>query len=131
MLQTSHLYRTKPVGFEDQSWFINSAASFETELDPMSLLDTALGIEKQFGRVRLMRWGPRTLDIDILFYGNRQIDLPELKVPHPLMHERLFVLAPLAEIEPDWIHPGLGLSVRQMLDRLPQSDREIQKLDMQ
>ena len=131
-LEASSLYRTKPVGFAEQGWFINGAAVFETDLGPPALLDLALGIEKSFGRVRGLRWGPRTLDLDLLFYEDRRIDLPELTVPHPLMQERLFVLVPLAEIEPGWVHPAFGLSVRQMLDRLLQSDhrQEIHKLDI-
>lgn len=130
ILSTSSLYRSKPMGLAGQDWFINAAALFETGLEPQSLLDLALELERNFGRVRTIRWGPRTLDIDILFYGNRRIDSPGLKIPHPRLHERLFVLAPLAEIEPDWVHPVLGLSVRDMLDRLLQSDsdQEIQKL---
>ena len=88
-------------------------------------------MEKSFGRVRTVKWGPRTLDLDILFYEDIQLDLPGLKVPHPLMSERLFVLAPLAEIEPDWVHPGLGLTVHEMLNRILELDhqQEIQKVE--
>lgn len=132
ILKTSSLYSTKPVGFEAQDWFINAVVLCETSLEPEPLLDFVLGLETNFGRVRTIRWGPRTLDLDILYYGNRQIDLPRLKIPHPLLHERLFVLAPLAEIAPDWVHPVLGLSAGRMLERLTQSDhrQEIQKLEI-
>ena len=131
IVRTSSLYRTSPVGSEAGGWFINGAASIETLLEPLALLDLMLDIERSFGRVRTIKWGPRPLDLDILFYGNDQIDLPRLKAPHPLLSERLFVLMPLAEIEPDWMHPGTGLSVRQMLDRLLQTDhgQQIEKVE--
>ncbi len=124
ILLASSLYRTKPVGVTGQEWYINAAVLCETSLAPPELLDFLLGLEKSFGRVRTVKWGPRTLDLDILFYEDLKLDIPGLTVPHPLMHERLFVLAPLAEIDPDWIHPGVGLSVREMLDRLKLSDHQ-------
>ncbi|MFZ2446474.1 MAG: 2-amino-4-hydroxy-6-hydroxymethyldihydropteridine diphosphokinase [Syntrophobacteraceae bacterium] len=132
MFGASSLYRTKPVGFAGQAWFINAAVVFETALEPRPLLELLLDIENNYGRVRTLRWGPRTLDLDMLYYGDRKVDLPDLVAPHPRLHERLFVLAPLAEIEPGWVHPVLGLSVQEMLDRLLQSDhgQEIQKLDI-
>lgn len=131
ILRASSLFGTKPVGYAEQNWFVNAVLLCETALEPRQLLDLSLEMEKAFGRVRTIRWGPRTLDLDIIFFGGRIIDLPGLKIPHPLMHERLFVLAPLAEVEPDWVHPALGLNVRQMLDRLLQSDhgQEIRKLE--
>lgn len=131
-LRTSSLYRTKPVGFAEQGWFINGVAVCETELEPPALLESALGLEKRYGRVRTIRWGPRTLDVDVLFLGARQVHLPDLELPHPLLHERLFVLVPLAELEPDWVHPALGLSVREMLNRITtdSTSQEIQKLDI-
>ncbi len=131
ILRASSLYRTKPLGFTEQDWFINGALLCETSLDPQKLLELLQELENAFGRVRTQRWGPRTLDLDILFYGDLQLDLPGLKLPHPLMHERLFVLAPLAEIEPAWVHPGLGLSVQDMLDRvfLIDSQQEVHKLE--
>lgn len=131
VLRTSSFYRTKPVGFTEQDWFMNAAVLCETDLEPEEFLNVLLELEQNFGRVRTIRWGPRTLDLDLLFFGFRQVDKPHLKIPHPLMQERLFVLAPLAEIEPDWVHPALGFSVRAMLDRLVKTDhqQEIQKLD--
>ncbi len=131
-VKCSSLYRTSPVGDDAGGWFVNAAVLVKTILDPLALLDEMLEIEKGFGRVRTIKWGPRTLDLDILFYEDRQIDLPRLKVPHPLMDERLFVLAPLAEIAPEWTHPGSGRSVRQMFDQLLKTDhgQQIQRLDM-
>ncbi len=102
LLTASSLYKTKPVGFVDQPFFINAVVEIETTLDPEVLLDTLLDLEKQHGRVRGERhWAPRTLDLDILLYGDEEIDLPHLKIPHPRMHEREFVLVPLAEIAPE------------------------------
>lgn len=124
IVRASSFYRTKPVGFADQEWFINAAVLCETSLEPLDLLDFLLELEKAFGRVRTIRWGPRTLDLDILFYGNRRIDLPGLKIPHAEMQDRLFVLAPLAEIDPGWVHPASGLRVREMLDMLLQRDHQ-------
>lgn len=131
IVKVSSLYRTSPVGSDAGGWFVNGAVLLRTLLEPLELLDLMLDIEKSFGRVRTIKWGPRTLDLDILFYEDSQIDLDRLKVPHPLMSERLFVLMPLSEIEPDWIHPGTGRSVRQMLDRLLGTDhgQQIQRLE--
>ena len=131
IVKASSLYRTSPVGSEAGGWFTNGAILIETLLEPLALLDVMLGIEQSFGRVRTIKWGPRTLDLDILFYGGVPIDLPRLKSPHPLLSERLFVLMPLAEIEPEWIHPQTGLSVRAMLDRLLQTDhgQQLEKLE--
>ena len=131
IVKTSALFRTSPVGITEQDWFINAAVSLYTGLAPQELLELMIEVEKSFGRVRTVKWGPRSLDLDILFYEDIQLDLPGLKVPHPLMSERLFVLAPLAEIEPDWVHPALGLTVHEMLDRILELDhqQEIHKVE--
>ncbi|MGC9197026.1 MAG: 2-amino-4-hydroxy-6-hydroxymethyldihydropteridine diphosphokinase [Syntrophobacteraceae bacterium] len=131
-VECSSFYRTSPVGNDAGGWFVNAAALVKTILEPLALLDVMLEIERGFGRVRTIKWGPRTLDLDILFYENYQIDLPRLKVPHPLMGERLFVLAPLAEVAPEWTHPGSRRSVRQMLEHLLKTDhgQQIQRLEM-
>lgn len=123
--KVSSLYRTEPVGMTEQGWFLNGVALCETELDPERALDVTQSIESRLGRVRLERWGPRTLDLDILFFGNLQIDLPELTVPHPRLHERRFVLIPLVEIAPSWIHPTMGLTMRDLLDRLDAPGQEV------
>jgi len=116
--KVSSLYRTAPVGMTEQDWFINGVAQGETSLTPEGLLDELHSIENDFGRIREMRWGPRTLDLDILSFGERRIDSPGLAIPHPRLHERLFVLVPLAEVAPRWIHPGLNLSAHTLLDRI-------------
>lgn len=105
---TSSLYRTAPVGIEKQPDFVNAVAELETTLAPESLLDALLEIEQRFGRIRAEKNGPRTLDLDILFYNNLQLDLPRLTLPHPRLHLRAFVLQPLAEIAPLMALPGRG-----------------------
>lgn len=101
VVSRSSLYRTAPVGYLDQPEFINAVASLETGLAPRELLDAMFAIEQEHGRVRSVRNAPRTLDLDLLLYGERAILEPGLVIPHSRMHERAFVLAPLAEIAPD------------------------------
>lgn len=125
----SSFYRTEPVGMTEQDWFVNGVVRCETDLDPEVLLDVLQEIEKDFKRVRDQRWGPRTLDLDILFFGDRQLQLPGLTIPHPRLHERRFVLLPLVEIAPDWVHAGLGASVSDLLSRLPAAGQEVVRLD--
>ena len=101
LLARSSLYRTAPVGYADQPDFVNACALVETSLAPRALLDELLAIEQRHGRVRTIPNGPRTLDLDLILYGDRHIDEPGLTVPHPRAHERDFVLKPLLEIWPD------------------------------
>ncbi|MFT4248642.1 MAG: 2-amino-4-hydroxy-6-hydroxymethyldihydropteridine diphosphokinase [Pseudomonas sp.] len=110
LLAASRLYRTPAWGREQQPDFINAVALLDTALPAEPLLDHLLGIEQDFGRIRLPaeRWGPRTLDLDLLLYGEQRIELPRLRVPHPHLHERAFVLVPLAEIAPEATIPGHG-----------------------
>ena len=100
---------TAPVGIVDQPRFLNAVAAVETDLPPRGLLDRLLGVERRLGRTREgPRFGPRTIDLDLLLYGDAEIAEPGIEVPHPRMHERLFVLEPLAELDPDLIVPGQG-----------------------
>lgn len=115
VLAVSRLYRTPPWGKIDQADFFNSCALIETRLSPKDLLDLCLSIERGMKRVRLERWGPRTIDIDVLTYGDRQVHEEGLDVPHPRMVERGFVLMPLADIAPDLI--VLGKTVSAWLDQ--------------
>jgi 2-amino-4-hydroxy-6-hydroxymethyldihydropteridine diphosphokinase len=112
LLRASRFYRTPAWGLRDQPDFLNGAAVFETGLAAEALLDALLAIERDFGRARGdgvgERWGPRTLDLDLLLYGDAVIDLPGLRVPHPHLHERAFALLPLAEIAPAAVIPGHG-----------------------
>jgi len=117
-VRASSFYETEPVGYVDQPGFLNAAAEVETTLSPEELLRLCHDIEDRLGRVRTIRWGPRTIDLDILLYGDRVIDTEDLTVPHPLMHEREFVLRPLSEIAPGLPHPRLGKTVGELLDAI-------------
>ena len=105
LIAASGLYASAPIGPQDQPDFINAVVAIEAELAPLALLDVAQALEQQAGRKRLRHWGERTLDVDVLLYGEETIDLPRLKVPHPEMTQRAFVLRPLAELAPDLVLP--------------------------
>jgi 2-amino-4-hydroxy-6-hydroxymethyldihydropteridine diphosphokinase len=114
----SKIYETEPYGYTEQPIFINGAVEIETELSCREVLKTLLSIEKELGRVREIRWGPRTIDLDILFFNNEVYDEEDLKVPHPDMQNRFFVLEPLNDICPDYVHPILNKKVSEMLSEL-------------
>ena len=111
-------YRTTPVGGPPQPDFLNGCALLQTTLTPTALLRVLLQVEKQFGRERRERWGPRTLDLDLLLYEDLVLATPELTLPHPRMGDRPFVLVPLAEIAPNWQHPVCGRSIRALRNGL-------------
>lgn len=118
VLRRSRLYRTAPWGVAAQPPFVNAVVEVETSLAPHALLDALLSVERSQGRRRDgVRWGPRTIDLDLLTYGDRRIDEPGLTVPHPYLAERAFVLVPLADIDPDRVIPGVGI-VRDLLARV-------------
>lgn len=101
LVSLSKVYETDPVGYVEQDAFLNMVIAIETQLSPADLLDTVLSIEQQLGRVRTIRWGPRVIDIDIILYGQEQVDLPQLQIPHPALMERAFVLVPLRDVWQD------------------------------
>ena len=113
----SEIRETEPVGPVEQGPFLNGAARVETSLAPRALLACLLAVENRLGRVREERWGPRTIDLDLLLYGDEQIDEPGLSVPHPRLHERRFALEPLADLDPGLEIPGQG-SVSALLAKL-------------
>ena len=122
----SSIYKTDPVGYEAQAQFLNGAAAIQTSLSPLSLLHTLKNIETTVGRQHRIRWGPREIDLDILIYGDLCLQTEKLVVPHPEMHLRRFVLAPLAEIAPDVVHPVFQEAVQTLLERL-EDDKSVLK----
>jgi 2-amino-4-hydroxy-6-hydroxymethyldihydropteridine diphosphokinase len=119
LLHTSRIYETEPVDYKSQAWFLNQVVEAETALFPMQLLTRIGRVERELGRTRTVRNGPRTIDIDILFYASAVVETQRLEIPHPRIAERRFVLAPLAELAPDLRHPVTHRSVRQMLESAP------------
>ncbi len=127
ILTRSGWYRTEPVPRSDQPWFVNAVVSVATELGAKNLLVVLQAIERQFGRVRGEPNAPRILDLDILDYQGEVMAAPPLILPHPRLHERRFVLTPIAEIAPEWRHPILGLTAAQLLARLS-SGQQLERL---
>ena len=117
VVAVSELRETDPVGVTEQPAFLNGAVALETDLSPRELLETLLAVERELGRQRRERWGPRTIDLDLLVYGSETVDEPGLTVPHPRLHERRFALDPLAEIAPRLVIPGRG-RVKDLLSEL-------------
>lgn len=111
----SPVYETQPVGYENQGWFLNLVVEAETSLEPLPLLEYVLSIEEQMGRKREEKWGPRNVDLDLLLYNNRILNTDRLVIPHPRMHQRRFVLTPLAQIAPELLHPVLKKKIGELL----------------
>jgi 2-amino-4-hydroxy-6-hydroxymethyldihydropteridine diphosphokinase len=124
----SGFYETEPVELRDQPWFVNCVVALETSQSAGALLKKVLAIEHEMGRVRTRDKGPRAIDIDILLFGGDVIEEPGLKIPHPAMHQRRFVLEPLAEIAPDALHPQMAKTIRELLAALA-ADQVVRRLD--
>ncbi|USG66007.1 2-amino-4-hydroxy-6-hydroxymethyldihydropteridine diphosphokinase [Brevibacillus ruminantium] len=127
VIRISPVYETEPVGFVDQEAFLNMVIAVESDLAPEKLLETALAVEQELGRVRTVRWGPRTIDIDLLLYGDKMLQLEHLTIPHPSMTERAFVLVPLRDVWEGGALPVLNRPVDEYLRLLPQENKGVQK----
>jgi 2-amino-4-hydroxy-6-hydroxymethyldihydropteridine diphosphokinase len=127
LIAQSSLYKTEPIGYTQQDWFINCVIEIETNLTAYELLNVLEGIELSMGRKRSFKWGPRIIDLDILFFNQETIQCEELMVPHPELEKRAFVLVPLCEIAGDYIHPVLKQSISQLVAQL-QGEQGIEKL---
>jgi len=124
----SSLYESEPFGKTDQDWFVNSAIQIETSLGPEELLKTCLSMETDMGRTRGEKWGPRIIDLDILFYDDLILKQEGLEIPHPGIPERSFVLVPMHEIAPDHIHPRLKKSIQALLEEI-EHPQQVKRLD--
>jgi 2-amino-4-hydroxy-6-hydroxymethyldihydropteridine diphosphokinase len=118
LLAKSSFYRTQPIGYTSQDRFVNGVIKIETDLEAHELLRTLKTIESQLGRTETFRWGPRTIDLDILFFDDVEIRTEALQIPHPLIQDRQFVLMPLAEIDRSLIHPVLKKTIQELLNNL-------------
>ncbi|MES2023831.1 MAG: 2-amino-4-hydroxy-6-hydroxymethyldihydropteridine diphosphokinase [Patescibacteria group bacterium] len=125
VLKYASVYESKAVGFTEQNNFLNTAIEAETNLTPLELLTFVKEIEKKVGRKETFYWGPREIDIDILFYDDLVFKNDILEIPHPLLTERDFVLIPLNEIAPNFIHPGLNKKISEILENFPQNKKSI------
>ena len=120
IIRSTALYETEPWGVKNQNWFLNIIVEIKTDLSPQDLLLKCMSIEKTLGRNRAkeQRWGERTIDIDIIFYNKDVVNTDMLTIPHPRMHQRAFVLVPLLELIPDFIHPVLNKTISDLYDEL-------------
>jgi 2-amino-4-hydroxy-6-hydroxymethyldihydropteridine diphosphokinase len=118
VLRVSSFYRTEPMGYEDQDWFLNAAAEVQTSLLPLQVLDLLQSIEQKMERSTPVKWGPRNIDLDILFFGDKIVEEPDLTIPHPLVEQRRFVLEPLVELAPNGVHPIHKKTFQELLDEL-------------
>jgi len=118
VLNYSSIYETDPVGYTEQNTFLNLVIEIVTDYLPTELLDTCLGIEKRMGRKRVIRWGPRNIDIDILLFNNQRIETEKLQIPHPRMKNRAFVLVPFKEIASEIMVPGINQTINELVERI-------------
>lgn len=118
IIKSSNIIETEPYGYKEQGKFLNMAVEIDSDLEPFELMKLISKIESELGRIRTKRWGPRVIDIDIIFYDSLIINEPDLKIPHPDMQNRFFVLKPLQEIAPDFVHPVLKKTITELLENL-------------
>jgi 2-amino-4-hydroxy-6-hydroxymethyldihydropteridine diphosphokinase len=123
LLRSSPLYRTEPVGPQEQAWFINAVAEIRTDLSPRQLFSALKEAERRMGRIAGTKWGPRVIDLDLLLYGQEVVQEEGLVIPHPELHRRRFVLVPLAGLASYAIHPAFGVTIGGLLDRLTDTAR--------
>ena len=129
LLKESKLYKTEPVDYTDQDWFVNCAVKISTPLEPLELLTEIKRIESEAGRKKdAVRFGPRVLDLDIIFFDDRVIESDNLIIPHPRMHQRRFVLMPICDIDPNIVHPVFKKSIRTLLAELYDSGQKVSEL---
>ena len=129
LVGSSSFYRTSPVDYKDQDWFVNRVVKIETALNPFDLLDKIQGIEKAMGRkTGTIRFGPRVLDLDIIFYDDQVVQTDTLEIPHPRMHKRRFVLKPICDIEPSMMHPLLGRDMQSLLSDLQDLEQRVMEI---
>lgn len=129
ILAVSSLYLTEPVGINGQEWYINGAAAISTELSALDLINRLLNIEADMGRVRTTRWASRIIDLDILLFGQDIINDKILTVPHPMMHIRRFVMAPMADLAPELVHPVLRKTMLEILKEIPGDEQIIKRVE--
>jgi 2-amino-4-hydroxy-6-hydroxymethyldihydropteridine diphosphokinase len=127
LLAKSSFYKTQPVGYQTQDWFVNGVIKLESDLEPQDLLRALKGVESRLGRTETFLWGPREIDLDLLLYEDRVIQMDQLQIPHPRLQERQFVLIPLAEIARDLVHPVLKKSIRKLLEEIKE-DQGVDRL---
>lgn len=128
IIKSSNIWKSAPVPISDQPWYRNAVCCIKTDLNAQDLLKAIAQIEDEAGRVRYIQNEPRVLDLDILAYDDENIELDDLYIPHPRMHERAFVMYPLHEIAPNWVHPVLNKSVDEFITELP-SDQKIERIE--
>ena len=126
----SRYYRTEPVDYTDQDWFVNAVVMVRTAHQPRGLLDELKTIQRRAGRLKdPVRYGPRLLDLDIILFDSLIIDTPDLIIPHPRMHKRRFVLQPICDIDSTILHPVLKVTMRELLEKLPGGQQEVRRID--
>ncbi|MBH0231815.1 2-amino-4-hydroxy-6-hydroxymethyldihydropteridine diphosphokinase [Halobacillus yeomjeoni] len=123
VIQKSSIYETAPVGYTEQNDFLNMVIQISTTLSPFQLLNVCQSVEADLGRRRVVKWGPRTIDLDILLFNQENMETERLIIPHPSMQDRAFVMVPLAEIAPQVIIPGLNQTAQMIINELPEQDK--------